>query len=320
MKFTPTPSTPFAHFHKPTCFAVFTSTLALASALYAQPGGPLPAGKTLSSVDTTFIQQFNADLGANGDFSMSSIGARYNLLHSLGEGRAIGGSLGYTADFYDFGGTFSPKGAAPGPFDPWDTIHTYSLTGMYMTPLGHDWKFRIAPSISLSGESDASASDSMIYGGIFTFTREFSDTLTLGFGGGVFSELEETNGFPIIAVRWEFAPGWTLQNPLRPGPAGPAGLEVSYKMDDWDFGLGATFRSFRFRVDDTFNSNGIGEHTSVPLFLRASRPITQSLNLDLYGGVLLGGTVKWENSNGGELLDEDFDPAPFLAISLTGRF
>jgi hypothetical protein len=292
------------------------AVLVTSPVLHAQPGGQLPAGKTMSSVDATFIQQLNTDLDAGGDFSVSTIGMRYNLLHSLGEGKTLGGSLGYKADFFDFGGA-----GGLGKFNPWDTIHTLNLTGLYGTPLGNDWNFRIAPSITLAGESSASVSDSMIYGGIFTFTRTFNEKLTLGIGGGVFSELEETNGFPIIAVRWEFAPGWTLQNPLRPGPAGPAGLEVSYKVDDWDFGVGAAYRSYRFRLaDDASISDGIGEYTSAPLFLRASRSITQSLNVDLYGGILLGGSLKVEKPSGSELVDSDFDAAPFLAISLTGRF
>lgn len=296
--------------------AIILAAMALAPALHAQPGGDLPAGKTMTSVDGTFIQQFNTDLDAGGDFSLSSIDLRYNLAHSLGEGRIIGGNLGYKADFFDFGGA-----TGLGKLNPWDTIHTLNLTGLYGARLGGDWNFRIAPSLTLAGESSASASDSLIYGGIFTFTRKFSDKLTLGLGGGVFSEIEDINAFPILAVRWEFAPGWTLQNPLRPGPAGPAGLEVSYKADDWDFGIGAAYRSYRFRLaDDGTVPDGIGEYMSVPLFLRASRSITQSLNFDLYGGVLLGGSLVMEDSGGGELIDSDFDPAPFLAISLTGRF
>lgn len=296
--------------------AAGASAFFLAPALSAQSGGQLPPGTTVSSVDTTFIQQFNTDLDAGGDFSVSSIGARYNLFHSLGEGKSLGGSFGYRADSFDFGGA-----GGLGKADPWDTIHSLSLTGLYGTPLGGDWDLRLAPSLTLAGESSAAISDSLIYGGVFTFSRTFSESLTLGIGAGVFSELEEINGFPILAVRWEFAPGWTLQNPLRPGPTGPAGLEVSYKVDDWDLGIGAAYRSYRFRLaDDAPVSGGIGEYTSNPLFLRASRSINRSFSFDVYGGVLLGGSLKVDDSGGGGLVDSDFEAAPFAAISLTGRF
>jgi Domain of unknown function (DUF6268) len=297
-------------------FAAGALALVLAPALFGQPGGQLPPGTTVSSVDTTFIQQFNTDLDAGGDFSVSSIGARYNLFHSLGEGRSLGGSLGYRADSFDFGGA-----GGLGKINPWDTIHSLNLAGLYGTPLGEDWYFRMAPSLTLAGESSASVGDSLIYGGVFTFSRTFSENLTLGIGAGVFSDLEEINGFPILAVRWEFAPGWTLQNPLRPGPTGPAGLEVSYKADDWDLGIGAAYRSYRFRLaDEASVPGGIGEYTSNPLFLRASRSINRSFNFDIYGGVLLGGSLKVDDSGGDTLVDSDFEAAPFVAISLTGRF
>ncbi|MEX1114459.1 MAG: hypothetical protein WEB53_04370 [Akkermansiaceae bacterium] len=288
--------------------------LATATGLFAQP--PLPAGTLTTAADVTFIHQFATDLDDGGDFSMSSAGFKFDLVRSLDEGRSIGWGLGYTADSYSFGGS-----AGLGNLDPWDTINTLGLSGSYATRLGADWDLRLSPSITASGESSASLGDSLTYGGIFAFIRKFSDTLTLGLGGGVFTGLEDTQGFPLIAVRWEFAPGWTLQNPLRPGPAGPAGLEVAYATDTWEFGVGAAFRRYRFLLaDDSAVPDGFGEYTSVPLFIRASRPITSNLTLNLYGGVLLGGSIDLENSNGNGVIDSDFDPAPILALSLSGRF
>lgn len=285
-----------------------------ATGLHAQP--PLPAGTVTSSADAAFVQQFSADLDNGGDVAVSSAGVRFDLAHSLGGNRSIGCGLAYQADFFSFDGD-----AGLGKLDPWDTINTLTLSGSYVTPLGDDWNLRVAPSVSAAGESSASVSDSMTYGGVFAFTRRFSDTLTMGFGAGVFTGLEDTMGFPLIAIRWNFAPGWTLQNPLHPGPAGPAGLEVSYAADTWEFGLGGAFRSYRFRLaDDAQTPEGIGEYTSFPLFLRASRPLTENIKLHLFGGVLLGGSIELENSDGGGLVDSDFDPAPILAFSLSGRF
>ncbi len=288
--------------------------LATAAGLDAQP--QLPAGTITTTADVTYIHQFLADLDDGGDFSMGSAGLKGALDYRLGEGRSIGFGLGYTADLFSFGGN-----TGLGKLDPWDTINTLNLSGSYSSPLGDGWDFRIAPSITASGESSASFGDSLTYGTIFAFTREFSDKLTLGLGAGVFTGLEETRGFPFLAIRWEFAPGWTLQNPLRPGPAGPAGLEIAYATDTWDFGVGATYRSYRFRLaDDGAAPNGIGEYTTVPFFVRASRPITSNLTINLYGGILFGGSIDLENSNGGNLAESDFDPAPILAFSLSGRF
>ncbi|MGL5017829.1 MAG: DUF6268 family outer membrane beta-barrel protein [Luteolibacter sp.] len=288
--------------------------LAAATSLHAQP--PRPAGTITTTADATVVHQFAADLDNGGDVAVTSAGARFDLGHSLGEGRSIGWGLAYKADFFSFEGD-----TGLGALDPWDTINTLALNGSYVTPFGDDWNFRVAPSISASGESSASVSDSMTYGGVFAFTRRFSETLTMGFGAGVFTGLEDTMGFPIIAIRWNFAPGWTLQNPLHPGPAGPAGLEVAYATDTWEFGVGAAFRSYRFRLaDDAAVSEGIGEYTSVPFFIRASRPLTENIKLNLFGGVLFGGSIELEDSDGSGVTDSDFDPAPMLAFSLSGRF
>jgi hypothetical protein len=288
--------------------------LVVATAAHAQP--QLPAGTITTRADATFIQQFASDLDDGGDLGVTSAGFSGDFIRSLDAGRSIGLGLGYMADFFSFGGD-----AGPGNLDPWDTIHNLTLSGSYATPFRDDWNFRIAPSITAAGESSASVSDSLTYGAVFAFTRQFSDTLTLGLGAGVFTGLEDTRGFPLLAIRWNFAPGWTLQNPLHPGPAGPAGLEVAYATDTWEFGIGGAYRSYRFRLaDDAPTPDGIGEYTSVPLFFRASRPITENIKLNLFGGVLFGGSIELENSNGGGLVDSDFDPAPILAFSLSGRF
>ena len=286
------------------------------NSLQAQPVGKLPAGTTFSRMEGVAIYQFAADLDEGGDLGLTSAGLKFDLLRSLGEGRSVGGSLGYTTDLYDFGGA-----VGLGNMDPWDTVNTLTLAGFYGSPLGDDWQLMIAPSITASRESSASFSDSLTFGAVFSFTREVSQTLTIGLGAGLFTGLEQTRGFPFLAIRWEFAPGWTLQNPFRPGPAGPAGLEVAYKTDTWEFGLGGAYRSFRFRLaDDGPVPNGIGEHNSVPFFIRATRPLSTNLTLDLYGGFLFGGSIELENSTGGRLARSDFDPAPIVALSLSGRF
>lgn len=287
-----------------------------APALIAQPVGKLPAGTTIHALTGTAVYQFDAKIDAGGDIGLTRLGVGYDLMRSLGNDRAIGLGIDYDADLFSFSGE-----DGLGALEPWGTVNTLSLAVGYTGKLGEDWSFRVAPSISASGESSASFSDSLRYGAVFAFTREFSKTLTLGLGAGVFSGLEETRAFPFIAVRWAFAPGWTLQNPFRPGPAGPAGLEVAYKTDTWEFGFGGSYRSFRFRLaDDGYVANGIGEYNTVPLFARASRPIGRYLTLDAYAGMVVGGSIELADSAGNDLTKSDFDTAPLIALSISGRF
>lgn len=280
----------------------------------AQPIGRMPAGTNVFSGSATGVYQFSSDLDAGGDFSMTRIGLEADVMRSLGNGRAIGLGFDYAGDSYSFGGE-------PEAVDPWDTIHTYALGLFYMGNISKDWTLRAAASITSMGESSASFSDSLTYGLVFAATKTVNKDLTIGLGAGVFHGMEKTRAYPFLAIRWQFAPGWTLQNPFRPGPAGPAGLEVSYKKDNWEFGVGGSYRSYRFRLgDDGLYPDGIGENNSVPLFFRVSHPLSANLSLDAYAGMMVGGSLEVETSDGSEFYKSDYDVAPLLALSISGRF
>lgn len=282
----------------------------------AQSMGRIPAGTTVVSGSATGVYQFSTDLDVGGDFSLTRIGLEADVVRGLDNGRAIGLGFDYAGDSYSFGNLGEEDAV-----DPWGTIHTYALGLYYMGNLSKDWTLRVAGSITSAGESSASFSDSLTYGLVFAATKTYSKDLTIGLGAGVFHGMEKTRGYPFLAIRWQFAPGWTLQNPFRPGPAGPAGLEVAYKKDNWEFGLGGSYRSFRFRLgDDGVYANGIGENNSVPLFFRVSHPLSANLALDAYAGMLVGGSLEVETSEGSDLYKSDYGIAPLLALSISGRF
>ena len=58
---------------------------------------------------------------------------------------------------------------------------------------------------------------------------------------------------------------------------------------------------------------------SLPVWLRASRRLTKEINLDLYGGLLLGGELSIEDRSGRELSTDDYRTTPFLALTFSWR-
>jgi hypothetical protein len=42
--------------------------------------------------------------------------------------------------------------------------------------------------------------------------------------------------------------------------------------------------------------------------------------LTLTGGVLLGGQLKLEDDKGHKIIEEDYDPTPFIGINLRSKF
>ena len=67
-------------------------------------------------------------------------------------------------------------------------------------------------------------------------------------------------------------------------------------------------------------SNGVGQQSGVPVFLRVSRNFTDQMALHFYGGVVAGGKLRVENPTGDKLREEDFDPAPLFGLTFVGRF
>ena len=285
----------------------------LTTSLHAQPAGGPPKPFEARFVG---VHQFDTDLDNGGSFSTSRFAANFDWTKVKGRESAYGLTLGYEFDTYDFSGSAGVFGA-----NPWDDITTLTLGGTYYRALDNDWRIFFNPSISSSSESGID-SNALLYSLVAGASTEVSEGLNLGFGAVAVAGLEEFRVFPFLSVKWEINENWTLQNPLRPGPTGPAGLEIEYAGDGWSASTGFAYRSWRFRIDGQGPTvNGIAEYSGTPLFARYTRELSETLTLDLYGGVLVAGELEIEDKNGKNLrLQDDIDTAPFVAFAISGKF
>jgi hypothetical protein len=265
----------------------------------------------------TPVYQGNGNLDSGGHFSMSGAIVRGGASYNLGGGNRAGVSLNY--DYYDF--SFSNTSAF-GTTAPWGTIQRYGVTVPLSFAVGDGWNIGFAPSADWFKENGANTGDSLVWGATLSGAKRFEDGNRLGLGVGFFSQIEKTNAFPFVIVDWRLSERWRLTNPLPTGPTGPAGLELDYRFDGgWTAGVGAAYRVLRFRLSDTGPvSNGVGQQSGVPVFLRVSRNFTDQMALHFYGGVVAGGKLRVENSSGDKLREEDFDPAPLFGLTFVGRF
>ena len=78
----------------------------------------------------------------------------------------------------------------------------------------------------------------------------------------------------------------------------------------WELGLGIAYQKRRFRLDDHRNPSGrprsvapgngdpnrdgVGQETSVPIYVRARWAPSKTAFVDVYGGVTVGGEVRLE--------------------------
>jgi hypothetical protein len=259
----------------------------------------------------------DADLEAGGDFRASGLILRAGVAGPVGKGHQGGVTLSY--DFTDY--RFSSPGGFGG-VAPWDDVHHIGLSAPFVIRGTGGWGFLVTPSVDYFMEEGARSSEALGYGAVLAAAKRFDADRQIGFGFGVFDQLEEVKLFPFIVVDWKLGDRWRLANPLPAGPTGGAGLELNYRLDDgWTLGGGAAYRSVRFRLsEEGAFANGIGESRSVAAFLHAARDLGPDARLGLYAGALFAGELRVENASGDLLERRDFDPAPFFGAALTVRF
>ena len=304
------------------CFVVV-----LAGSLVAFSAGPslaqmgMPAAgsgaKVSWKISLAPVYQFNTNLSDGGSFKASRLffnaGASINVARST----QLGLGFQYDIENYDFSGDTKFPGGSP-----WNQVQRIGFDARLQHAFGQRWSAFFSPSVQWSAETDASLSSAITYGAVFGGSYAFSRSLVIGLGASAFRDIEEKRAFPFIMLFWQITPQWRLSNPLRPGPAGPAGLEVSYTPNQhWQFGLGGAWRSFRFRLDDTgVAPDGVGENNFVPVFIRATRTILPQLDIDFYTGALFAGELVVEDDEGRKLVSDQHGIAPFVGLSFIGRF
>jgi hypothetical protein len=305
--------------------AAFTALFALAGPAQAadprpageQPGKAGAGGTTTSFVSVTPVYQGSADLEDGGDVQFGGVVVRGGLISDLGGGTRAGITLIY--DYLDY--SFSnPKAFTS--IAPWGVVQRYGVVAPLSFSVGNGWILGAAPSFEWFKENGARSSDAFTWGATFSGSRRFENGNMLGLGVALFDRLEETLVFPFVTVDWRLADRWRLVNPLASGPTGPAGLELDYEFDSrWTAGVGAAWRTLRFRLSESGPTpNGIGEESGMPLFLRVTHRVSNQAAFHLFGGIVLNGQLRIEDSSGRLLREDDRDPAPLFGATFIARF
>lgn len=274
-------------------------------------------GDVATTLSLSGLTQFDTDLDQGGSFRWSDVQASANFTRQFTSEFAAGFTLRYDYQHWSF-----DNPAAFGNVAPWSSVSTPVIgINLSYAPTA-DWRIGFNPAVDWSGESGADAGDSLSYGAVLTATKIFSPDLVLGLGAGVFRQIDETKVFPFVVVNWKINEQLRLTNPLQAGPAGGAGLELTWKLaDPWEFGAGGSYRSYRFRLkNDGPVPNGIGENRLFPLFARVSYAFDSATRADFYAVAFVGGKLSVTRADGSDLYNDDYQTAPAIALSLSHRF
>lgn len=279
-------------------------------AAVAQSGG-------LYSYTVTPTYHVSSDLDAGGEVSVGGIMTTLGRTFPLSQRSSLGlrGHFDYENwDFDDLG--------AFGGVEPWSNFYRFGVSVPYSVAAGNGLIWNLAPTVGYAGESDARFSDAIEFGATLAVIRRLRPDLTLGLGLGAFRRIEDSYVFPVVIVNWQINDQLRLSNPNESGPAGPAGLELSYALGGgWDTGVGATFRDDRHRLDRNGPfADGVGEHRYTVAFARISRDISSTVRFGFYAGAEADPKLRVEDENGNRLFSEDGSSALLLGMNLVGRF
>jgi hypothetical protein len=268
--------------------------------------------------ETGALHQMDTDLDRGGEFGMDAWTVLVGADRAWSPDLRLGLSAGYGERDYRFDGERGFAG-----LDPWSDIRDARISANASWKVDERWNVFVVPTLRWSAERGANLDDGRFGGVIAATSYKVNDRLSIGPGFGVFSELEDSvDWFPILAIDWRFAEDFALRTGRGFGASRGPGLTLDWTPTDrWEVSLGARYEKVRFRLDsDGLAPNGIGQETSIPVYLGATRRFGPNLSLSLVAGVEFNGELRLEDANG-DLLDRStFDNAPFGAATLDLRF
>jgi hypothetical protein len=263
------------------------------------------------------LHQFNADLDDGSQFSVNRYFMQGGLTYALDMKRSVSVALGYGLDSYDFSG--DGEFAA---INPWHNVHTMRLSVPVRWGIDSNWSVYFVPTVRVAAESGASWGDALIGGGFAGFTYRISDRLTIGPGIGAIRQIEDTSVFPVLLIDWKITDTLSLQTGRGVGATLGPGLRLTWApISKWRFSIGGRYEKLRFRMDkDGPVPSGIGDDRAFPLLGSVTYSFTPDAQINLYGGVDLGGKLRLEDKNGNLITEEDHDPVPVLGFGFRFRF
>jgi hypothetical protein len=298
-------------------FVVAGSLLAVLNPAVSAERGP-GSGQTWNwEIQGGAAYQSDAGLNTGGEVNVSGAYASVSTSRRFGDGTRVGLSLGYGEDRYDFSGTNGFGG-----LDPWRRIRQATLSASVFHELDDQWTLYGIPSLRFNAEQGASLDDGLTVGLLAGASYRFSDSLTIGPGFGVFSEIEDdVSFFPILIVDWKITDNLSLETGRGFAASRGPGLQLRWRYSpDWEFAVGGRYEKNRFRLKDQgAAAGGVGEDSGVPLFVAAQYAVSSRISLNLIGGVETATEFRLEDAKGNPVARSDADTAPFVGATIRFR-
>lgn len=270
-----------------------------------------PAGDINLSISANYQYFFDTDIDDGGEFNLNRFSVDTGVFYQVIDRLGVSINAGYDLLDFDFN-----KDEGFAGLNPWGNINQLRLGTRMDYKISEEITTTAGIFARYSGESGAEFGDSLSYGGyigaIYSFGRKFI------IGGGIFltSRIEDDlRVFPIILLRWQIDDKFLLSN-LDPGVRagfGP-GVKLQYNFsDNFNTSINAAYQSDRFRLDnDGIAPEGVGEISSLPLWVSTSYKIRKNILFELFSGAAFFGELELDDEDGDNIDKEDFDPSFFM--------
>jgi len=268
-------------------------------------------GRMKSDIENNNNPPVNGAESSETAFRITALGT-----YRLSDEFKLGLAASYQYSDYNFTGV--------GGNEPWDDVNLFRVTPLLQYTIDDQWSIYGGPSIAYAGESGADFSDSVTGGGLVGFNYRADETLSIGGGFGIFSQIEEdARVVPFITANWKFADQWVLRAGFTEVAAnGGLGAEVTYDFgNDWRVGGGIQFQQKRFRLEDSNGvQGGVGQDKNVPIYAKVAWQACEKASLELVAGIAAGGEYRTEDNRGKNAAQVKYDAAGLIGIRALFQF
>lgn len=302
------------------CYSLITALLLLVTSMSVAAAEQVQRGDApwKLTLDAGAVYQSSTSVDSGGDMSVGRAFVSGGLGRVFARRWRVGAALGYGEDHYDFSGS-----SGFGGLDPWDRIREVRISVPLQYFANDNWTVYAIPSLRFNAESGASLSDGRNGGLLAGAAYRVSDSLTIGPGFGLYSEIEDSSSlFPILIIDWKISDTLSLETGGGFAASRGPGLQLKWQYSPrWEFALGGRFEKTRFRLDDSGPAHdGVGQDKSFPLFALAQFAVSSDITLSLLGGAEIGATLRLEDKSGDLISKSDLSTGPFFGATLKMKF
>ena len=262
--------------------------------------------------------QWQSGIDEGGDLSLDAWSLRVAATRAWTPALRAGVSAGLGQRNYSFSGETGFGGSRP-----WSDVRDARLSASINWQASERWNVFAIPTVRWTAETGADLDDGLTGGLLAAAAYRVNDSLSIGPGFGVFSELDDdTAWFPILAVDWRITDRISLRTGRGFAATRGPGLTLAWDASErWSFSFGGRYDQERFRLDDDgIAPGGVGQTTAVPLYLGVTRRFGGSGSLSFIAGAEVGGRLRLEDDRGELIEESDYDTAPFAGATFDLRF